>query len=154
MSNAGKGRSGNSKSTVSLPIKPVPLKKSRKRIRKSDSRVCSWTGLEELRHLLTEAAAEVRASDVALRQGMPDIEATGRIMMGLRDQSTATTPELKRAVDAQNSLHDRVDSLVNDHGMDFYFVRSEWARIVDPSDSNVKKCDAMCAAALLRNHCN
>ena len=112
----------------------------------------SWEGLHEQHQRLTDAALEVHDSDAALRQVMPNVEATGRIMMGLRDPSTATTLALKRAVDAQRHLQTICASLVNEHHMDFFFVRSEWARIVDPSDGNVATCDCIRDAARIRNN--
>jgi hypothetical protein len=108
--------------------------------------------LHEQRQRLVDAAVEVRVSDTALRQVMPDAEATGRIMAGLRDPSTATTPELRRAVNAQLSLRQIAAALVSEHHMDFFFVRSEWARIVDPSVGNGETCDHMRTAAMIRNN--
>ena len=112
------------------------------------SRSAHWQGLETLRQRLREAAVEVRESDAALRRVMPDTEATGRIMIGLRDAATAEScSELRRAVDAQLALQRIVSSLVQDYGMDFYVVRCEWAVIVDPSDGNRKRC-----AEIMKRH--
>ena len=58
--------------------------------------------------------------------------ATGLICQAIRDPSAATDPLITAAAQAQKDLHELHRKAVWEHGLEFDFVRKEWAAILDP----------------------
>jgi len=90
---------------------PVEEKERHKKKRKSHSKgssstkssssklsspryLCSWEGLDEQRQTLRDCAVEIRDSDAALRALTTSVQATGHILLAIRDPSQAATPEV------------------------------------------------------------
>lgn len=93
----------------------------------------SWAGLEDQRERVREMAREIVTSDAALRKTMPSSAATGLICAGIRDPSLPLNSDAARASKAQRDLSALHAQLVWEHGLDWDFVRREWAAILDPN---------------------
>ncbi|AVK76271.1 hypothetical protein pneo_cds_664 [Pandoravirus neocaledonia] len=106
----------------------------------------SWAGLEDQRERVREMAREIVASDAALRKTMASAAATGLVCAGIRDPSLALGPDAARASKAQRDLSALHAQLVWEHGLDWDFVRREWAAILDPNPAEVQRHDQVIAA--------
>nr|UDO47339.1 hypothetical protein [Pandoravirus massiliensis] len=106
----------------------------------------SWAGLEEQRERVREMAREIAASDAALRKTMSSPAATGLICAGVRDPSLALDPDAARAAKAQRDLSTLHAQLVWEHGLDWDFVRREWAAILNPNPAEIQRYDQVIAA--------
>lgn len=105
----------------------------------------SWAGLEDQRERVREMAREIVASGAALRETMPSGAATGLICAGIRDPSLAFSPDAARASEAQRDLSALHAQLVWEHGLDWDFVRREWAAILDPNPAEIQRYDRVIA---------
>jgi hypothetical protein len=65
------------------------------------------------------------------------------ICEAMRDPSSSRFPEVARAAKAQNDLIDLQSMLVWEKGLDFDFVRREWATILDPRPVEQDLCDKL-----------
>lgn len=132
---------------LTLSLRPRNTTQQKKTGTKRRSRrrwLTSWEGLEEYRSQIRAAACEVRTSAAALRgTGIDSVVATGLICAAIRDPSTAPTPEVARAGQAQRDLRDLHSRLVWEHGLDWDFVRREWATLLDPSPVQAARCDEL-----------
>ncbi len=106
----------------------------------SGPRRYSWKGFENEKAKLHDLTRKVKESDEALRSTMSSTEATGRILMGLRDMETVRDVCVRRAVNAQLELRHLQEDLVWNKGFDFDFIRCEWAQILDTSDAMKMQC--------------
>lgn len=121
--------------------------------RRKPQSICSWEGFESERAAIRKRAEEVRDSDLALRNsGMNSAEATGRILMGVRDMSTATDPLVRRAAQAQLDLRSFQSDLVSNKGLDWDFVYCESSEILDPSEHNKANCARIMSVTLARHN--
>lgn len=102
----------------------------------------SWAGMESYRDQIHALAREVVESDSVVRGMFHSSVATGMICEAMRDPSTAAYPEVARAAKAQNDLFE-LHSLLMTKGLDFDFVRREWATIIDPSPEERALCDKL-----------
>jgi hypothetical protein len=93
----------------------------------------SWKGLEHFRTQVHNTAREVVAADLAVRERFHYALATSLICEAMRDITLAATPEVERAARAQMALFSLQAMLVHEKGLEFDFVRKEWATILDPS---------------------
>lgn len=107
--------------------------------------ICSWSGLEEYRDRIRQIAQEVVTSDAIVRKKYRSSVATGLICQGMRIKSNDA--DVNRASKAQEDLFDLQHELVWKHGLEFDFVRREWAVILDPSDEERIRCDKLALAA-------
>ncbi|AVK77353.1 hypothetical protein pmac_cds_665 [Pandoravirus macleodensis] len=105
----------------------------------------SWAGLEDQRERVREMAREIAASDAALRKTMRSSVATGLICAGIRDPSLPLNPDAARAAKAQRDLSALHAQLVWQHGLDWDFVRREWATILDPNPVEIQRYDQVIA---------
>ncbi|AGO83037.1 hypothetical protein pdul_cds_828 [Pandoravirus dulcis] len=108
-----------------------PRKTTRQKPRRPPS-ISSWDGFEHYRDQVRAVAREIAESDAAVRTTMRSVLATGLICAAIRDPTTAPTPEVARAARAQESLRDLMGVLVQEHNLDWFFVRREWLAILEP----------------------
>jgi len=99
--------------------------------------------LESSRDKIQALAHEVCKSDAEVRKVYASSVATGLICEAMRDLSLAATPEVARAAHAQNELNALHTSLVWENGLEFDFVRLEWATILDPNQEERDLCDRL-----------
>lgn len=134
-----KNKEKHSGSTVTLSLRPrkTVLQKKMQQPNKSRRAVrrwlTSWKGLEEYRDQIRAAAREVFESDAAVRATIPSSVATGFICAAIRDPTTAPSPEVARAGQAQRTVCDLHLRLVWEHNLEWDFVRREWIVILDPT---------------------
>lgn len=102
----------------------------------------SWVGLESYRDQIHALAREVVESDSVVRGMFYSSVATGMICEAMRDPSKAEYPEVARAAKAQNDLFE-LHSLLMTKGLDFDFIRREWATIIDPSPEQRDICNKL-----------
>jgi hypothetical protein len=130
-------------STTLAPRKTVEHK-PKKQIRW----IFSWEGLEHYREQIHSLAHEVVASDAELRANMRSSAATGCIIAAIRDPSTASSPAVARAAEAQRALRDLTHKLVWEHHLEFDFVRRESAPILNPVPAEVERCEWLVQEAM------
>jgi hypothetical protein len=103
----------------------------------------SWSGLETFLDQIRGAAVLVRDTDAIVRATNESSVATGLICEAIRDPSKTTAIDVARAAQAQTKLHTLHGVLVQQYGMDFDFVRREWATILDPSPGERDLCEKL-----------
>ncbi|AVK75343.1 hypothetical protein pqer_cds_921 [Pandoravirus quercus] len=121
-------RSASTSRTVALR----PRRTTRQKPRRPPS-IQSWDGLEQYRDQVRAIAHEIADSDAVVRSTMRSVLATGLICAAIRDPTTAPTPEVARAARAQEALRDLMGTLVQEHNLDYFFVRREWLAILEPN---------------------
>jgi hypothetical protein len=103
----------------------------------------SWKGKEEDRNEIREVALRVRDTDASVRVLFAYSVATGLICEAIRNKGRAPNKTVACAAQAQIDLQLLHSKLVQQHGMDFDFVRREWATILDPSPNEKVLCDKL-----------
>jgi hypothetical protein len=108
----------------------------------------SWEGKEHLRKKLVSVAKEVVESDAACTEAEVGSCISGQICVAMKNPSTSGLhPKIVRAGKAQEKLAKLHASLVQEHKLNFDFVRREWVTILNPSQEEKDLCDKLVAQA-------
>lgn len=100
----------------------------------------SWKNHKVERDEIRAIARRIVQADAAVRARYAPSVATGLICEAMRNPALAATPEVARAAAAQEALHALHHKLVWEEGLDYDFVRLEWATILDPSPAERARC--------------
>ncbi len=130
---SGKRSSSKKESKLTVRLKKTKLPRR--------YQIQSWDGLETYRDRIHAIAHEICDVDELLRAKYEFVVVAGLTLAAVRDPSTTDDPLVLRAAQAQKDLRELTEYLTQKHGVEWHFIRREWALILCPTEEQKIICE-------------